>query len=106
VNAVVYASLAAGLVQRRRHRLPPPADAVAAFQLLERYFKRAFPDISEGFTWREAISRARKVKTNLEWDKIQQDVSVYEAYRYGGGPAPPAPGDELLGLIRALRRVR
>jgi hypothetical protein len=105
LNAFAYASLAIGLVQWRRQRLPPPADSVAAFGLLEVNLKRAYPDISEGFTWREAISRARNLKADIEWDNIEKDVEVYEAYRYGDGPAPPPPGNEFLRLLKALRRV-
>ena len=104
--AIAYASLAIGLIQWRGQRLPPPADSAAAFRLLETNLKRAFPDIKEGFTWREAISRARNLSADLEWDKIEQDVNVYEAYRYGDGPAPPAPGNEFLRLVKALRRAR
>jgi hypothetical protein len=105
LNAFAYASLAIGLVLWRRQWLPLPADSVAAFRLLEVNLKRAFPDISEGFTWREAILRARNLKGDIEWDKIEEDVKVYEAYRYGDGPVPPTPGDEFLGLLKTLRRV-
>lgn len=106
LNVLVYASLAVGLVQWRKQRVLLPSDAVQAFQLLETNLKRAFPDITEGFTWREAVSRARNAKPDLEWDKIEQDVNVYEAYRYGGAAAPPVPGNEFTTLLRALRRVR
>lgn len=106
LNAFAYTSLAIGLVQWRRQRVPLPADSVAAFRLLEANLKRAFPDISEGFTWREAISRARNVEGDIEWDKIEKDVKVYEAYRYGDGPIPPTPGNEFLRLLKTLRRAR
>ena len=105
LNAFAYVSLAIGLVQWRRQRLTLPADPVAAFRLLEVNLKRAFPDISEGFTWREAISRARNLKADIEWDKIEKDVNGYEAYRYGDGPVPPTPGNEFLVLLKSLRRV-
>ena len=62
LNAAAYFSLAAGLVQWRRQRLTLPVGSVAAFQLLERSLERAFPDIKEGFTWREAISRTRNAQ--------------------------------------------
>ena len=106
LDAAAYASLAVGLVQWRRQRITLPVDSVAAFRQLETSLKRAFPDIDEGFTWREAMGRARTLKKDLEWDKIQGDVDAYEAYRYGGGPVPPAPGNEFLGLLKALRRAR
>jgi hypothetical protein len=105
LNVLVYASLVVGLVQWRRQRVLLPSDALEAYQLLEASLKRAFPDITEGFTWREAVSRARNAKPDLDWGKIERDVDVYEAYRYGGAPAPPAPGSEFITLLRALRRV-
>jgi hypothetical protein len=106
LNTFAYASLAIGLIQWRRQALPLPADSVTAFGLLETNLRRAFPDINEGFTWREAISRARNLKADIEWDKIEQDLKVYEAYRYGDGPVPPSPGNEFLRLLKTLRRVR
>jgi hypothetical protein len=107
LNIVVYIALIVGLIQWRKQRLPQFTGPTAPFQLLEAYVKRIFPDMKDGFTWREAIFRIENLGIDLDWDKIQRDVGVYEAYRYGGRPLPPvSPESEFLKLLRQLRRVR
>ena len=106
LNAAVYLSLAAGVVQWSRQRTPRPADAPGAFHLLEVGLKRAFPDLPEGFTLREGLSRAKLAGFQVSWDDIDRTVADYEAYRFGGEASPSLPQPELMRLVRALWRRR
>jgi hypothetical protein len=105
LNAIAYTSAGAGALQLRKQRQTKPVDSLAAFQLFEVSLRRAFPDLKEGFTWREAVSRTRGLTTDLDWVKIGGDLDLYEAYRYGGDPLPPMPGIEFFRLLKALRRL-
>jgi len=107
VNAAAYASIAAGVIQgRRRRRTTGPADEDAAFSQLESALIRRFPDLPEGFTMREGLSRVRSLEPGLGWDGIERSLESYEAYRYGGGPAPSGEQPDLTKLVRRLRRSR
>lgn len=103
LNVLVYASLAAGLIAWRTTRSPNPADALAAFAQLEAALRRAIPDLPDGFTWREAVSEARRRGLVSDWKELDRTLGNYEAYRYGGGPSPGAAQPELLRLLKALR---
>jgi hypothetical protein len=106
LNVAVYLSLAAAVLQWSRQRMPKPSDARGAFRLLEVGLKRAFPDLPQGFTLREGLSRARLAGLNLSWDDIDRTVADYEAYRFGGEGSPGLPQPELMRLVRALWRRR
>jgi hypothetical protein len=106
LNIIAYASLGLGVDRWNRQRLRLPSDPVAAFSVLEASLRRAFPDIRDGFTWREAITRARSARPELDWTRLEKDVDAYERYRYGDGEAPPAMGGEFLQLLKAVRRLR
>jgi hypothetical protein len=104
LNVAVYLSLAAAVVQWSRQRTPRPADAPGAFRLLELGLKRAFPDLPQGFTLREGLSRARLAGLDMSWEDIDRTVADYEAYRFGAEGAPSLPQPELMRLVRALWR--
>jgi len=106
LNVAVYVSLGAALLQLHRQRTPSPPDAGGAFMLLGSGLRRAFPDLPQGFTLREGISRARLAGLDVGWDEIGRTLEVYEAYRYGGGPAPELPQSELMRLVKVLWRRR
>ena len=104
VNVVVYASIAVGVIQGRRRRATVrPAGADSTFIQLESALNKRFPDLPEGFTIREGLSRARSLEPDLGWDRIEKSLEGYEAYRYGGDLAPSGEQPELVKLIRKLR---
>jgi hypothetical protein len=107
LNVIAYIALAAGLLTWRRQRiLPKPSNTEEAFGMLEKSLRHAFPDLRDGFTWREELSRAKRLKPDLGWDSIEKDVSAYEMYRYGQNPPPKEVGVEFLKLVRFLKGVR
>jgi hypothetical protein len=106
LNVVAYGSLATGVMQARRQRNSGEADAAGAFPLLAVSLREAFPELTLGFTWREGISLAKGLGLNLRWDEIDRALEEWEAYRYGGRPAPEGPQPEVVRLAEALRRNR
>lgn len=107
LNAAAYAALAAGILTWRRQRvLPKPGSPEEAFAMLERALRHAFPDLKEGLTWREQLSRAKSLDAELGWGSIEKDLDAYETYRYGKGSPPEMVGPEFLKLVRFLRGVR
>ena len=101
-NVMFYASIAIGLVQAGR-RKSKTAGVGTTFSQLESAMVRRFPDMPVGFTMREGLRRARSVEPDLGWDQIEVSLDGYEAFRYGGGPSPPAEQPELAKLVRRLR---
>ncbi len=104
LNVAAYGSLAAGLMQTRRQRSSRGVDVSGAFPLLALTLRKAVPELPAGFTWRQGISAAKGLELNLRWDEIDKAVGEYEAYRYGGRPAPEASQPEVMRLVEALRR--
>jgi hypothetical protein len=104
VNVAVYASIGVGVIHgRRRQKIIRPAGADTAFNQLESALNKRFPDLPQGFTMREGLSRAKSLEPDLSWDRIQRSLEGYEAYRYGGDQAPSGEQPELAKLIRKLR---
>lgn len=103
LNLVAYGSLAAGLVQRQS---PKQIEELGVFPLLESTFRRAFPDLPSGFTWREGIALAKGLGFELHWNEVDEAIASYEAYRYGGSPMSDPSPPELIRLAEMLERYR
>jgi hypothetical protein len=104
LNVAAYGSLATGVLQARRQRNSGETDAAGAFPLLAVSLRKAFPELPTGFTWREGISVAKGLGLNLRWDEIDRALEEYEAFRYGGRPAPQQLQPEVMRLVEMLRR--
>jgi len=105
LNVAAFASLAVGLAfwLKERPSGGSPRDVAAAFGMLELALRKAFPDLPQGFTWREGIAEARKRGVRLNWTALDGALRSYEAYRYGQEPAPAAsPQPDLLKLLKVL----
>lgn len=103
INVALLLGLAAGVVMNRRPLLPKVDDPEVAFGLLESSVKRAFPDLKDSFTWREAVGRARRAGAAVDWSKIMSELEEYEAYKYGGKEKPAVGVAEVVRLALALR---
>ena len=99
-NAVLYALLILGLFKRRSSR-PVVSNVVEAFALLEKALE-SLPDLREGFTWREAMSRVEGISPEVNWESLQIVLKGYEAFRYGGFELAYTDPGEVLRLASAL----
>lgn len=102
-NVVVYATLGFGLVRLRRKGRETPGSVEAAFRQIEAALERRFPDLPEGYTMREGLSRARTLDLDVRWDSIEAALDEYEGHRYGDLPISHPPGPELRKLANDLR---
>lgn len=107
LNIVLYGLLLFGYIRSRLVPIPALKSANEAFAFLEKSFKLTFPDIPDGFTWPELISRAKDTALDspVNWQKVQAALSEYEAYRYGQKSEPASSdSNEILKLGVLLRK--
>ena len=71
------------------------------FGLLESALRRSFPDLPQGFTWREGLSRAKALGLDLQWNDMSASSNSRDttAYRYGTASIPEAQQPELMKLV-------
>ncbi len=106
LNVAIYAAVILGWFRARTYSLPKVESIQEALQLLERRLKRAFPDLPDGFTWREVVSRLRGLNLHfeeLDWDRIESLFQRYEEYRFGGNEQAIHNMDVRLVLKLAVR---
>src|SRR5438445_12244113 len=105
LDILIYLSLILGVFKARsREATPRVEDPVLAFALLEKSLQKAFPDLPEGFTLREALSFAERLRLKVDWGRVQLALERYEAFRYGGAPLPEQAQDQVLRLAAILPR--
>jgi len=105
VDILIYLSLILGVFEaRRRAATPRVEDPVLAFALLEKSLLKAFPDLPAGFTLREALSLAERLRLKVDWGRVQLALERYEAFRYGGATLPEKVQEEVLRLAAILPR--
>jgi hypothetical protein len=105
LDVLIYLSLILGVFKSRRRAATPRVDDPAlAFALLERSLQRAFPDLPPGFTLREALSLAERLRLKVDWGRVQLALERYEAFRYGGATLPEKVQEEVLKLTEMLPR--
>lgn len=77
-----------------------------AFEYLEKRLRQAFPDLRDGFTWGEAMTRVRPLYESREedWTLVNGILEKYQAYRYGGVDPGNVPIDDVLKLAMTLPR--
>ncbi len=103
LNVIIYAVAVAGLVRARQMAFRP-SDSARSFMLLERSLKRAFPDLPDGFTWREAMHRVEELDLNVDWAEVEKALKQYEGWRYGEMVKPEDVNAEVVRLARELAR--
>ena len=105
LDILVYLSLIIGVLKARRGAATPGVeDPVLAFALLEKSLQKAFPDLPAGFTLREALSLAERLRLKVDWGRVQLALERYEAFKYGGATLPEKVQDEVLRLAAILPR--
>jgi hypothetical protein len=106
IDVVVYGSLLAGVLVARRVPLKKTLTLGAAFGALEGVLAQSFPELPSGFTWKEGLAQARKLRLDVNWGRVDDELQRYEAFRYGGSEQPGAGGYEVARLTTLLRRGR
>ena len=107
VDAALYALLALQLLRSGQGRgQGKTIGAAEAFALLGAEIRRSVPDMPPGFTWEEAIWKARKLDVDVDWPSVDRAVQSYEGYRYGGKEEPATGYEEIRRLAKELRHVR
>jgi len=88
----------------RRIRPPVVNDIQGAFQDLDHSITKFIPDLSSGYTWREAMDRLKAAGVKVDWPKMESSLANYEAFRYGGHEMPQGGEDEVVRLSMRIRR--
>jgi len=105
VNIVIYVIFFVGLWKNWRRPVVKATTLRDAFELLESSIHKAFPDLPEGFTWGEAISRARGLELKkIDWYELERELRKYESQRYGGQVVTKFSIREILKLVMYLPR--
>lgn len=105
-NILLYSFLVFQLYRRRFAGVRGAEDISDAFAILGDELTRAIPTIPRGYTWREAIREAKKMKLSVDWTKVAQETDAYEAFRYGGLEEARSDYGEVLALAKELKRRR
>ncbi|MGI0079554.1 MAG: hypothetical protein ACRECH_08015 [Nitrososphaerales archaeon] len=103
-NVALYVALIVGYVARRQQRILHITNLREAFNFLEKRLKRAFPDLREGFTWNEAITKVRPLYSKADWVELDGVLRKYQAYRYAGEDPGDVRIDSIVKLAMALPR--
>jgi hypothetical protein len=110
VDVVLYFMLFQGYQREKRmFRIPKVSTPNEAFAFFERAYRQAFPQDKEGFTWGEAVRKARRLTelNDFQWDAVQKSLNQYEAYRYGGiGEGKEIDTYSIMKLAMLLRLKR
>ncbi len=106
LDAAAYVALAVGILSARRVPARRELSLAAAFGVLEGSLVQSFPDLSSGFTWREGLARARKLRLDVNWGRVEDELNRYEGFRYGGSDQPGPGAYEVTRLAALLRRGR
>jgi hypothetical protein len=105
LNFAIYGSAVGGYLRARQPALRP-IDPAIAFGLLEKSLKNAFPDLPEGFTWREALDRLGKAGLVMDWPEMSAALRQYEGWRYGEMVKPDRVDPEIVRLSNELAKRR
>jgi hypothetical protein len=103
-NIILYALLVVGMIRTRSARVPPNPTMEYALGMLERSLRNTFPDMPEGYTWREVINRLKASRKDLNWNEIEEALTAYEESRYGSIKNEKANAWPIIRLTLSLPR--
>jgi hypothetical protein len=108
VNVILYGLMLLGYVRGRKGAGSPGTSPTEAFAFLESSFKSRFPNVREGFTWSEVISKAKSDNPSMDvnWRRIETAVDAYEAYRYGQTNKLDFDAEEIVKLGNLLHKKK
>jgi hypothetical protein len=102
LNVALYATILLGYFLTRRIHVFKVTNLREAFEYLEVRLRRAFPDLRDGFTWNEAMTRIKRIEGNVDWIVVERVLQKYEAYRYGGVDPGNVRVDSIVKLAMML----
>jgi peptide/nickel transport system permease protein len=73
-----------------------------AFKILESSLKQNFPDLRDGYTWKEALQKAKEAGIQMDWKEVEATLKQYEAFRYGGEDVRDGNGKSIVELASLL----
>jgi len=103
LDVAIYVSALAGVIRARQVAFRP-RDPALAFSLLEKSLRKVFPDIPQGFTWREALRRLENLNLDVEWGEVTKALKQYEGWRYGEMVKPEEVNAEVVRIAKELSR--
>jgi hypothetical protein len=103
-DASVLVAAGLGLLLMRGIRPPSVTNLPEAFQVLDRSISVNMPSLPAGFTWTETFRRLEGDGLKIDWGKMRETLSAYEAYRFGGRQAPVVGKDDVMTLAMKIRR--
>jgi hypothetical protein len=101
IDVAIYVAALAGYVRMRQVAFRPP-NPEKAFSLLEKALQKAFPDLPEGFTWREAMKKVETISLDVDLVEVGRALRQYEAWRYGESVKPEEINAQVVRLARLL----
>jgi hypothetical protein len=105
-NLIAYATAVIALLRRNR-RSPNNSTLEQAYGILDDALAKSFPDMKEGYTWKEAIIKLKSAKpriTQIDWTDLENTTRRYESFRYGGVDYGDADASTVLRLAQTLQR--
>lgn len=107
--AVILAECAVAAMLLLRKEPDPPANVSLeeAFHTLELSIKQSYPNLLDGYTWKEAlikINADHPYQRKIKWAEVEDTLKKYEAFRYGGITFQKSDSRPILRLSRLLRR--
>lgn len=104
IDIALFAALILGYSTIRKRKPLRITDLRQAFDFLEKRLQQAFPDMREGFTWIEAMSRVKTLCNREDWKEVDEVLQKYQAYRYGGVEPGEVQVDSVVKLAMTLPR--
>jgi hypothetical protein len=101
IDVAIYAAALAGYFRMRQVAFRPP-NPERAFSLLEKSLQKAFPELPEGFTWREAMKKVEAANVDVDLTEVSKALIQYEAWRYGESMKPEEVNREVVRLAKRL----
>ncbi len=102
-DVAVMATAVVGYGMMRRTRPPGSLDSREVYEVLDRAIQKYVPDLSAGYTWKEAFERLKESGVKADWDVMKKRLAEYEAFRYGGREEPKEGQRDVISLATKLR---
>ncbi len=107
--ALIFAEcvVAAFLLLRKESDLPANISLEEAFNTLDLSLKQSYPDLPQGYTWKETLIRIKtnyRNQRNIDWSDVENTLKRYEAFRYGGVRFENEDSRPILRLARMIKR--